>query len=346
MVGLALARTRLGRVSPLATPALVVAANLPDVDALVSLVGGREAYLMFHRGITHAVTGVLLQILLLTLLVWWLERRFFPSRAALRCFGRGSPWPAVAAGLVSHPLLDLLNVYGIRPWLPFDPSWVYGDLVFIVDPWIWIVFGGMAALAGRSGAGRLALTLLIVLPAAALYLFHRDRAPDYLLAAWPVAVSIVVLAYARGVGRDCPNTVLRVGIAVFALYVGVLFGARELALSRARPVIEAQVAPGTELSLIALPRPAEPFGWTILCDAGTEILWQPVSLFGANGGLEPGWRVPSFVADPRVVAAARGRDAWHSFARVPMARIEADGSIVLTDARYWFTDFCSIRVAP
>src|SRR6266496_4192208 len=43
---------------------------------------------------------------------------------------------------VTHPLMDWTNNYGVRPLLPWDGRWFYGDLVFIVDPYIWLVLGG------------------------------------------------------------------------------------------------------------------------------------------------------------------------------------------------------------
>jgi inner membrane protein len=58
-----------------------------------------------------------------------------------------------AIGIVSHPLLDLLNTYGIRLLMPFSNRWFYGDSVFIVDPWIWLMLGA-ALLLARRGAAR------------------------------------------------------------------------------------------------------------------------------------------------------------------------------------------------
>jgi inner membrane protein len=34
----------------------------------------------------------------------------------------------------THPLLDYMNTYGVRPFLPFDGSWFYGDTLFVIDP--------------------------------------------------------------------------------------------------------------------------------------------------------------------------------------------------------------------
>ena len=56
LTGLALARTGLGRVSPLATTAIVLGANLPDIDLLWSLPSELH-YLHAHRGWTHSLFG-------------------------------------------------------------------------------------------------------------------------------------------------------------------------------------------------------------------------------------------------------------------------------------------------
>jgi inner membrane protein len=39
---------------------------------------------------------------------------------------------------LSHPLLDLLNTYGVRLLMPFSNRWFYGDALFIIDVWLWL----------------------------------------------------------------------------------------------------------------------------------------------------------------------------------------------------------------
>jgi inner membrane protein len=73
-------------------------------------------------------------------------------------------------GVWSHPLLDWLNTYGIRLLMPFNDTWFYGDTLFIIDPWFWLLAGAGVVLA-RSESWRgigawivlgTALTALIV----------------------------------------------------------------------------------------------------------------------------------------------------------------------------------------
>ena len=48
-------------------------------------------------------------------------------------------------GVWSHPLLDWLNTYGIRLLMPFNDTWFYGDTLFIIDPWFWLLAGGCSS---------------------------------------------------------------------------------------------------------------------------------------------------------------------------------------------------------
>jgi inner membrane protein len=57
---------------------------------------------------------------------------------------------AVAAVLL-HLGFDALNDYGIRLLLPFTDRWYYGDIIFVVDPWFWLLLGGGAHLAMPRG---------------------------------------------------------------------------------------------------------------------------------------------------------------------------------------------------
>ncbi|MCO5170281.1 MAG: metal-dependent hydrolase [Planctomycetes bacterium] len=146
LCGLALARMGGDRLGPMATPTLVIAANLPDADAVGALWGGQPWYLCHHRGLTHAVLGLAVQAVLLGLAMTWVGRRL-PERPRARAL-----IAAAALGLLSHLALDGLNTYGVRPWLPFVDTWYYGDTAFIVDPWMWLLLGAAACLGAPPPA--------------------------------------------------------------------------------------------------------------------------------------------------------------------------------------------------
>lgn len=146
MAGTVLARAGLDRggTLPLAATTLVLAANAPDIDIL-AMVAGPYAGLAFRRGWTHGPVALVLLPLALTglLLAWdrWVRRR--GERGALRTPMDGGATLLIAGiGVLSHPALDWLNTYGIRLLMPFSEKWFYGDAVFIIDPWLWLLLGG------------------------------------------------------------------------------------------------------------------------------------------------------------------------------------------------------------
>lgn len=129
-----LARTGLARGVPFGTALAVGAANFADID----IVTGAESwicYLHYHRGFTHSLLWLPV-VAAAPLPLWWLlARRRGPVARALwlRAY-----LVSLIAGL-THPLLDLLNVYGIRLWTPASERWLHLDLLFIVDVWVWAV---------------------------------------------------------------------------------------------------------------------------------------------------------------------------------------------------------------
>ena len=131
-----------------------LAANAPDVDVVAAIGGYGLASLDFRRGITHGVLAMALWPLLIAGVTWGLGRR---ARAAELARGeaaeRFAPLLALAAVAVwSHSFLDWLNTYGVRLLAPFDWRWFHGDAVFIVDPWLWMLFA-IAVIAARRGRG-------------------------------------------------------------------------------------------------------------------------------------------------------------------------------------------------
>lgn len=332
LLGAALAKTRLGRLSPLAAPALLVAANIPDVD-IVTRLWSKEAYLIHHRGLTHSVFGIVLQIPLLTVLFRFLEKRFYPAAP-------GGTWRgltlAVAAGLFSHPLLDSLNTYGVRPWLPFDETWYYGDMAFIVDPWLWLLFGGAAALAGaRSRAGHVAWAFIAAFVTYVIY--ATSRAPLFLQILWPAAVAALIWGRWKNFGLRRPQTVVGVAGGLTALYLGGLAWASHAAGAESRAAVAARLPSGeTVLASTSSPQPADPFSWFVCLETPTTIYFQRIHLL--HSAYEPKI-IPRGLDDPRVQRAAQSpaARAWRVFARHPFAAaVERNGAlrVYLMDARY------------
>ena len=207
------------------TPAAVVAANLPDVEALVLWpppLGDKAAYLLHHRGWSHSLVGIACEALLFAGLLWITaravspERKLRPTSAASRTTrsdGRGRTAGAcapgsrgvfagftparglavAALGAGSHLFLDWWNAYGVRPFYPFDKAWYYGDLVFVVDPWVWLMLAG-GVLCGTRRFDRakwLWYALAFAATAAVVEACRREIVPWWVLVAWLTGVAEV-----------------------------------------------------------------------------------------------------------------------------------------------------------
>ena len=122
-IGFAIARLGPEKWGRGATATAVIASNLPDIDSVAGF-WGTAVYLDHHRGITHSLIGVPILALLLSAVMYFFSGNF------------GRTFAIALIAMATHPLLDYLNPYGWRPFLPFDDTWYYGDLVFILDPYL------------------------------------------------------------------------------------------------------------------------------------------------------------------------------------------------------------------
>ncbi len=122
-VGFAVAKTGVEKWAPYATATAVIAANLPDIDSFAGL-WGTAAYLDHHRGFTHSLIGVPVLAFLLSAVMYFFSENFWKTYAV------------ALIAMATHPALDYLNPYGLRPFLPFSAKWYYGDAVFIIDPYL------------------------------------------------------------------------------------------------------------------------------------------------------------------------------------------------------------------
>ena len=140
LVGALLGQCGLKKKTGLAMPALIIGANLPDVDAACFFWLDGHEHLGFRRGITHGPPAWILLPLVLAAILWgwdrWQAKRGKRPEARLPV---NFKWLYLLAfiGCISHPALDWMNVYGIRLLEPFSSQWFYGDVLFIIDIWLW-----------------------------------------------------------------------------------------------------------------------------------------------------------------------------------------------------------------
>lgn len=144
LVGALIGQAGLKRKTGLAMPALIIGANIPDIDAACFFWLDGVEHLGFRRGITHGPIALVLLPLLLAGGLWWYDRWQAgrgkrPAKRVPVHFGWLYALSLIAC--LSHPALDWLNVYGIRLFEPFSSTWYYGDVLFIIDIWLWLSMG-------------------------------------------------------------------------------------------------------------------------------------------------------------------------------------------------------------
>ena len=330
LVGAVMGRMGLKRLSPRAMPALIVAANLPDIDSFVARGVGCNP-LAAHRGFTHGISGLVTMPFLAVAIIWCWEKLRLGKQVSPPQWGgvgegvqpprknpdEGTPSPcrksnhrkwsdfrhplpqgremnypglllACFLGVLSHPLLDLMNTYGTRVLEPFSHRWFYADTLFIVDPWIWLML--ILGLEMSWRAERLG----------------RDwRRP----AAWAFTAML--------------------------LYIGLNDAISARAVALTRPLVE-RVAPAR--MIVAGEVPLE--FWK------REMLWRGDAIGGSgtydlldglnSASLDPRI-IPLRLDDPRLpAAAARDRHvrAFLFWSRMPMVYVES-GRAYLTDQRFF-----------
>lgn len=175
MVGAVLGQIGLKRTSGLAMPTIIIAANIPDIDATCTLLGTQA--LALRRGLTHGPIAMIVLPLILTAIMvafdrWQAKRGTRPeTRPPVNIVWL---WVVAQMGTLSHPAFDWLNSYGIRLLSPFSDQWFHGDTLFIIDIWLWaLLIGGYLWARGgeRTGPAPMMHRARIIATAACAYIF-------------------------------------------------------------------------------------------------------------------------------------------------------------------------------
>jgi membrane-bound metal-dependent hydrolase YbcI (DUF457 family) len=300
LAGLTVVRAGLGRRTPGAMAAMIIASNAPDLDIVSAFTGGAVPYLEAHRGPTHGVLGIAL-LAIATAVVVAIVQRIGPRMMDSERRGSLKSLAGIAlAGTVLHVLMDLPTSYGTRIFSPFSDTWFAFDWLPIVDIYLWGLL--IAAIAdtrcwpnARTAIARTVLVLAV--------LFYGGRA----CAHWR-ALDRAATARADGTAEPCETAPV---------------------LTRHPAPFEKVTNPrGRCVQAAALPTFLSPFRWQLIRQypEGYE-LWQ----MSFTGLRETDRLWVANEADPWIAAAERTRtaQAFLKFSRMPARR-----SIVLPDGAH------------
>ena len=326
-----------------------VAANLPDLDlVLTGLLPAPLGYLLHHRGHTHTLLYAAPQALLLIALVWllWPSARLLLRTSAS---ARAALVGATVIGLGLHLLMDYANSYGVHPFYPFDARWLYGDMVFIVEPVFWIGFGVPLAMMLPARPLRFALGALLagVLAWTCVAGFLHWAS---LLALGLAAASITLM---QGRADATGRAGLATGVLVAGAFVALQGVASHVGREHVAQRLHALAPTARLLDAAMTPLPANPACWSFVTverfdDAGTYrirrgLLSLAPALLPAQAcpaaflpvlatlDAEIGLATPTdaSLASLRGLAANCHFYAWMRFARAPLL-----AGAVASDARF------------
>jgi membrane-bound metal-dependent hydrolase YbcI (DUF457 family) len=262
-------------------------AMFPDIDVFFPLFSRRNlAFLTMHRGMTHSLLMLIVWAAGLALLAGWLSRLAkWPAPEFAQLFS------IFGAALASHILLDLLTPWGTMVWSPVDHTRMSWDSLFIVD---------------------LALSSIVLLPQVAAWVHGPGKRPAWLaLAAWLLfsGAMFAVAPLARSLDVPFPDEAAagaalvfgaflliplrhrghsklgrvswaRIGMTLFAGYIGFAAGMHAVALNQLRQyAVDGHIEYD---NIAAFPQPPWPGRWAGLISAGPNTFRIQFNLIGGE----------------------------------------------------------------
>ena len=278
LVGLAAAKAGLEKLSPGATAVCILAANAPDIDFISAISGDRWTVLHYHRGITHSIFGTFLLALIIPALFCLIEGALARTRGRPKRFRLRGLLVASLIVSATHPLLDWTNNYGVRPLLPWSGRWFYGDLVFVVDPFLWLLFGAAAFLLTSNSKRQVALWTLLggMLTSLVLYAAVSGRGlehPGLILSFW-IAVLIAIISFYRvDLGKRLGARLAATAFLILFAYWGVLglLHTRASVTATREALLLASQNNEQIIKLAAMPTLANPAHWRCVVESDQAV---------------------------------------------------------------------------
>ena len=228
--------------------------------------------------------------------------------------------------------------------MPWDGRWFYGDLVFIVDPYLLLVLGGAAFLLTSDRRWKVVIWSLVALIFTIIIVRvspQRAAGIGGLTVAriiWLSGVAVLLLARSTGLQKRVGKPLALAALSFVLIYWGALAWAHRAAYHNAEAKATAIALQRSErfIRVAAMPTAANPFRW--LCIAETDQAMyrffvgvgdQSAELNKVSADLPTPierYEKPTGQAERLVAAASLDPRAQIllGFARFPIARVEGD----------------------
>jgi inner membrane protein len=232
----------------------------------------------------------------------------------------------------THPLMDWTNNYGVRPLLPWSGQWFYGDLVYIIDPYIWLMLGAAMFLLTSKGRLRIFAWAALAAITTTLIILASIRGADasalrFLRVIWIAGIIAVVIVRATGLYQRLNHRAALAVLALVLMYWGGLAIAHRVAYSAALAKAN-QLANSRGESIVkvaSMPIAATPFRWQSVAETDRAIYRYPTAITSDDRATDISgvrrFEKPTGRAAELVSIAERDRRAQEFllFARFPIA---------------------------
>lgn len=247
--------------------AAVLGSNMPDSDIFLKpfVGGGNLGSLLHHRGFTHTIALSLPMAVVAALAGRWIAHARTRVRVTSEGGGRTSnvqpPGKLLLGvawlGVLGHLIADAWNDYGVHPFWPVSNQWVYGDLIFILEPLLWLSLLPFAFFIARTKFFKGVCVFFGVL---LLALCWSGK-----FMGWAVALWLTLWGVAWSWGQF--HVRLRAGFAAALAVAAILEVLGLFAVGRmiARERILGALPPEEELLAFSTsPAPGNPFCWRVI----------------------------------------------------------------------------------
>jgi inner membrane protein len=337
LFGATMAEAGLRRKTALSTATLVIGANLPDVDALAMFVSSDYA-LLVRRGWTHGIVALMIWPFLLAGAMIGIERLLQRRKRERRGPPMHGGWLLACAflGVWSHPLLDLLNTYGVRLLMPFSETWFYGDTLFIIDPWFWLLAGAGVVLA-RSKTWKGISGWIVLATALSALVFSADVVPAPAKIIFGAGITIIALLRWSGRFRSSAQPVAHVLLLTMVLYTAFMYTGARMTVSHAKSNLAAEGVNVTQVMANPLPArtllrsgiaASENHYYRFLVNWADpdsfELFGDPIPIVPPDGVVNAALQAPEI----------QGLNNWIRFPHYEVLQLENGWRVIIRDLRY------------
>ena len=237
-------------------------------------------------------------------------------------------------------MLDWLNTYGVRLLMPFDGRWFYGDALFIVDPWVWLLLGTVCVAAYSKSWPQLSMWLALG-TLTTILVSSRTDVPNEVRTLWLLGLAIVATVRRWSGSRTQTNRVAVVCLSLVLMYITTMIGSAMLARAQVNNWARAQgIIPRR---IMVAPRPGDPFRRQVILADDHHYHRLAFDWLSTERVFPVGRQTDIGTEHPAAVAALTAPEVWGlaTWTRFPNFTIEtrppADGGgyrVTITDMRF------------